>query len=348
MKTFEFGGSLIDEPSTPFIVAEVGVHHKNSLSLAKEYILAASIAGANAVKFQTYQAARLATHWAPTYWDSEPGKTQFDIFSERSRLSLKDYRELFSYSRELGILFFSTPFDEESAEMLNSFDVSGYKMASADITNLPLLRSIAAFGKPVMLSTGAATLNEVRVAVEAVEKGGSPVAILHCTLSYPTRIEDANLRRITLLQESFPALAVGYSDHTQPQDSELACPLAVVLGACIIEKHFTLNKHLDDDDHYHAVDREGLARLVRNCKDAHLMTGPAQELVPAEEPARIYARRSIVARAPIARGQTINETDLDCKRPGTGLPPFSMDQIVGRRTLRDLIADEQIALADLE
>jgi N-acetylneuraminate synthase len=259
-----------------------------------------------------------------------------------------EYAELCQFSAELGILFLSTPFDPEAATMLNDLGMVAFKIASADLTNVPLLQTVAGFGKPVLLSTGAATFEEVRWAFDLMTGADLPVALLHCTLSYPTHLRDANLQRITALRDAFPHTIIGYSDHTQPQDSELACPLAVALGARIIEKHYTLDKSLSEDDHYHAVDTAGLTRLVTNCRDAEQLTSNYREITASEQPARQFARRSIVAARALKQGTRLTELDLDCKRPGTGLAPIQMPQLLGKILNRDLAEDELLALEFVE
>lgn len=344
----EIAGRPVGPGQPPFTIAEVGVHHYNSLELAKAYILAAKVAGVDAVKFQTYSADRLAAKWAPTYWNDGSGRTQHDIFAERSLLTDADYDELFAYAAELGVLFLSTPFDTDAARMLGDRGMAAFKIASADITDLPLLRAVAAYGRPVLMSTGASTLDEVAVALDTVREAGAPVALLHCSLSYPTAVPDANLGRLRALAERFEGVVLGYSDHTQPQDSELTCPLAVALGASIIEKHFTLNKALEGDDHYHAVDADGLARLVKNCREAHLMARDLGEMTEAEQAARSFARRSIVAARALPAGTVLTEADVDFKRPGTGVSPARLSEVLGRRLTRDLAADDLVMLEDLD
>ena len=346
--TLQIGPHAIGDAREPFVMAEAGVHHYNSVELAKAYLRRARIAGAHAVKFQTYDAGRLAARWAPAYWAEGTGRTQYEVFAERSLLSKDDYRELFAYAAELGVLLLSTPFDPDAARMLNDLGMPGFKIASADITDLPMLRVIATFGKPIVLSTGASTMDEIRRTVGALRSSGCPLALLHCTLTYPTAIEDANLRRITVLREEFPDLVIGYSDHTQPQDSELACPLAVGLGARIIEKHYTLNKALPEDDHYHAVDQAGLCRLVKNCRDAWRQTWPYAEIAECETAARTNARRSIVAARDLPAGHVIAADDVDAKRPGTGISPVEIDSVTGRRTTRAFEADELIVFDALD
>jgi sialic acid synthase SpsE len=344
----KIGSFSIEASAPPFVIAEAGVHHFNSVELAKQYIVQARIAGVQAIKFQTYSADRIAARWAPTYWDAGDGKTQHDIFASRSRISKEGYADLFAFARELGVMFLSTPFDPDAAVLLNGFGMEAYKIASADITNWPLLETVASFKKPMVLSTGASTIDEVRKTVAMLRDKKADIALLHCSLSYPTPIKDANLSRIGMLQHAFPDLHIGYSDHTEPQNSMLACPIAVSMGARILEKHFTLNKLEDDDDHYHAVDAAGLARLVRDCKDAYLMTKPAQELTDKESPARSFARRSIVAARALPAGKRIEQADIDFKRPGTGLSPTEANVVLGKKLKRALALDELVKLEDLE
>ncbi len=341
-------GRAIGPGERPYVIAEAGVHHYNSLDLARELVSRAAAAGADAVKFQTYTASRLAARWAPTYWESTAGATQYDIFAERSLLVRDDYAELFTHAARVGITCLSTPFDPDAAEMLAGLGMPAFKIASADITDLPLLRACAAHGRPMLLSTGASTMQEVHRAVDAVRAEGASVGLLHCTLAYPTPLSQANLRRLEMLAIEFPDVVLGYSDHTQPQDSEYACPTSVALGASIVEKHFTLDKSLPGDDHYHAVDPEGLARLVKNCTDVWMMTREPVEIEPAEEAARSYARRSVVAARNLRAHTILQITDVDFKRPGTGIDPSEVASVLGRRLTRDFAEDELIDLDGLE
>lgn len=344
----EIENHVIGDDHPPFIIAEAGVHHYNSVEIAKTLIVSAKIAGVDAIKFQTYTANRLATRWAPKYWSDESGETQYEVFAERDKLGKNDYIELSEFAGEVGIIFLSTPFDPDSAALLNDLNIPAFKIASADLTNYPLLKIVRSFEKPVILSTGASTFAEIEQSLAVISDCSAPVALLHCSLSYPTVVHDANLLRIQMLRERFPDVVIGYSDHTQPQDSEMACPLSVALGARIIEKHFTLNKLLPADDHYHAVDQKGLANLVKNCADAYAMTKQCVEMTKSEEAARTYARRSIVAANSLPRGTVLSMSDIDCKRPGTGLSPNKIENILGKRITRNIDADELIKLEDLE
>jgi sialic acid synthase SpsE len=346
--TVSIAGRLVGESRPPYVIAEVGVHHQGDLELACRYVAAAHTAGADAVKLQTYTADALTTAWAPTYWAAPAGETQHSVFASKRPLSGEEYREIATVARRLGIDFLSTPFDEDSVSLLGSVGVPAFKVASADITDLPLLRAIARARLPVLLSTGASELDEVRVALETVRAQGAPVVVMHCSLAYPTPLEHANLRRLKVLAATFPDVVLGYSDHTCPDDSELACPLSVAYGARVVEKHFTLDRSQVGDDHYHAVDPEGLARLVKACRDVWTMTRPGPEVTEVELPARALARRSIVAARAIPAGAVITSADIQFKRPGTGMSPAREHDVLGRRTKVSIAADDLIVEDDLE
>ena len=209
-----------------------------------------------------------------------------------------------------------------------------------------MLKHIKQFNKPILLSTGASTFEEIRRTVELLD--GVPIALLHCSLSYPTTVADANLNRIQMLKEEFPHIILGYSDHTQPQDSEITCPLSVGLGVKVIEKHYTLNKYAEEDDHYHAVDQDGLKRLVKNCRDAFLMMQGSVEITDVELEARKFARRSIVANTHLSAGTILKAEHLAYKRPGTGISPTDVNRVIGKHLTQNVEADALITTDLLE
>ncbi len=345
---FDIGQFRIGGTCDPFVIAEAGVHHYGSLESAKAYIDAAAAAGAQSIKFQTYTADKLVTTWAELYWDDRRYKTQYDVFKEKAGFNAAQYAELAAHAARRDIVLLSTPFDTESASMLNEIGMTAYKIASADVTNLPLIRHIARFDKPVLLSTGASHFSEVEDAVRAIREVHGRIALLHCSLAYPTPLKDANLARIDALAARFPDCVIGYSDHTLPEESELPCPLAVSRGARVVEKHFTLDRRLPGDDHYHAVDPAGLSRLVENCAKAALLPGDGREITEVEQAARRSARRSIVAARPLAQGTVLSGEDLDYKRPGHGLPPSRAESVIGMRLTRDVSYDALILPEMLE
>ena len=358
LKTIKIGSKTVSEDSEPFIVAEIGVNFYDIASkydidlieAAKLMIKEAKEAGADAVKFQTYKAERLASKFSPAYWDlsKEPTSSQYELFKKYDKLSEEDWIELANYSSKLGIIFLSTPFYKEAVDFLDKV-VPAFKISSSDITNIPFIRYIARKGKPILLSTGASTLSEISEAVSAIfEEDNRDVVIMHCTLCYPTPYECANLNMIKYLRTVFPDCLIGYSDHTVPDESMLVLTLAYLFGARVIEKHFTLDKTLPGNDHYHAMDPEDLRKFRRNISLIRKIAGEyVKRPVDCEKSGRKYARRSIVAKHFIKKGSTITEDDLDFKRPGTGISPKFVHLVVGRKAKRDIHPDEILTWNDI-
>jgi sialic acid synthase SpsE len=334
-----------------FIVAEAGVNHKGSLERARQMIWEAAGAGADAIKFQSYKAETLVTRWAPRYWqDDEPSGTQYAIFKQSDAFGEQEFATLYQECERVGICFLSTPFDLRFVDLLDEMGMPAFKVASADITNHPMLRRIAAKGKPVLVSTGASTAEEIRAAVQVIHsEGNDQIVLLHCVLSYPTPDEQANLLRIPALGRAFPDCIVGLSDHTIPDASVTVPVAAVALGAAVVEKHFTLNRSWPGDDHYLSVDPPLLSTMVKNIRIVEAALGsPELGVLPVEEPARQYARRSIVAAQDIPAGTRLSQDMLIMKRPGTGIPPSQMDRVVGRVTKTTVREDEALAWGMLE
>ena len=337
--------------ASPYVIAEIGVNHENDLERARRMIRQVAAAGGSAAKFQTYTAAKLASRFSPAYWDrqKEPTDSQFELFRKYDRFGAAEYRELAAACRSAGIDFLSTAFDPDGVELLAAL-VPAFKVASADITNLPLLEAVAVHRKPVLISTGASTIDEIRAAVACLERHGAPaVALLHCVLSYPTAPSDANLNVIRTLQKEFAGYPVGYSDHVPPDPDMVTLAAAYVLGARIIEKHFTDDKRLPGNDHYHAMDQDDLRKAVDQCERARVLLGSGvKEVGPAEQDARRFARRSLVAARALPEGHTLRPDDLLIKRPGTGIPPTALGDVVGRRLARRVVEDEVLTYGHLE
>ena len=315
----------------PYVIAEAGVNHEGDMGIARRLIDEAAEAGANAIKFQTYKAGMLASKNSPSYWDTtkEPTKSQFELFSKFDKFWKPEYEELKKQCDIVGIEFMSTPFDLESANFLSDL-VDVFKISSSDITNKPFIKNIAAYGKPVILSTGASSSDEISEALEWIGLGKLPVAILHCVLNYPTLDGDSNLGMILGLRKQFPNVIVGYSDHTMPGDMK-NLEIATLLGAQIIEKHFTHDKTLQGNDHYHAMDKNDLRAFFTRIKDVQAIIGQeAKQILEIEKLARLNARRSLVARCRITRGSLVSEADLTWKRPAHGVSPKYIDEVVGR------------------
>lgn len=346
MKTIVIRDIILNEESRPFIVAEAGVNHENSMELARRLIDEAVLGRADAIKFQTYKAEKIAARESPTYWDASV--TQRDYFKKYDKFGEDEYRELAEYAEKKGIIFFSTPFDFEAVDLLDEL-VPIFKISSSDITNIPFLKYIAKKGKPIFLSTGASTIGEIEDAVLAMEtEGNSKIVLLHCILSYPTEYEDANLNMIKHIQNVFPNYLVGFSDHTKPDPNLITLTTAVMLGAKVIEKHFTYDKSLKDNDHYHAMDYRDLIILNNNLNIIEKILGDAiKRPIKSEMRARDYARRSIVANVNISKGEKINSDMLTYKRPGTGISPKYLDLVLERIAQKDIKKDEVITWHDL-
>lgn len=342
MKIESIGGIPVTA-ERPFLVAEAGVNHEGSMEKAFEMIDAAANAGADMIKFQSYKAETLASKDSPAYWDrtKEAADSQYTLFKRYDSFDVDDYRKLKARCDEKGILFGSTPFDLYFADALDDL-LSAHKIASADITNTFLLKKIAAKGKPVMISTGASHLGEIEQALRILEENGAPsVALLHCILQYPTPPEHSNLRSIPYLARTFPDVSIGWSDHVPPVDGCLAMLTAWLLGATVLEKHYTLDKSLPGNDHYHAMDPDDI-KLFRSQQQqmASMLGQEAKTCFPFEQEARKQARRSLVAAVNIAKGAVIGPDMLIAKRPGTGISPLHAELIVGRAAPRDIAADE--------
>jgi N-acetylneuraminate synthase len=329
-----------DDSVSPYIIAEIGVNHEGSLDTAKALVKSAWQGGANAVKFQTYKADKIAVQNSPAYWDRklESTDSQYKLFKKYDSFNYEEFNVLASYCREIGINFLSTPFDIESADYLAPM-MSAIKISSSDITNRPFIEHLCGYGKPIVLSTGASYFYEIAQAVEWISEFDLPLSLLHCILSYPTVEADANLSRISYLQQRFPDIPIGYSDHTLPDDMEV-CTIAAVLGARIIEKHFTNDKTLPGNDHYHAMDCDDLKRLRQRISRINRVMGTqTSRLIPAEAQARDHARRSLVTARPVVEGSIIRMADLTFKRPASGISPRAIGEVVGRTAARTISAD---------
>ena len=334
----------------PYLIAEMGVNFYDTakvlgispLEAAKLYIDKAAEAGADCAKFQSYKAGTIVSKNSPAYWDltKEPTPSQYELFLKHDGFGETEYRELCDYTHSKGLDFTSTPFDYASADYLESM-VDFYKISSSDITNLPFIRHIARKGKKVMLSVGASYMSEVDEAVRALrEEGCGDIVLLHCVLSYPTLPQDANLNVITTLKKAWPELSIGFSDHVAPDPGMLTLATAYMLGAEVIEKHFTLDKSLPGNDHYHAGDPNDFRKAREAFEWIDKVLGsPEKTVLPCEEIPRREARRSLVLTRSIKAGEPIQAADLMAKRPGTGIPPRYADIVAGRKAQRDLEED---------
>ncbi|GAB6190219.1 N-acetylneuraminate synthase family protein [Marinitoga arctica] len=335
----------------PYIIAEAGVNHEGDIEKAKLMIKQAAEAGADAIKFQTYKAEKLASKYSPSYWDTtkENTKNQYELFKKYDKFWKNEYELLAEYSEKCGIDFMSTPFDFESADFLDPL-IPAYKIASADITNIPFLKYIAKKEKPILLSTGASSISEIWKAVETIKnEGNDNIILLHCVLNYPTNLENANIGMIKDMNEKFPDYIIGYSDHTLPNGMKDVLTAAWLMGAQVIEKHFTFDKSLPGNDHYHAMDKTDLKQFVEHISNLQKIIGKTKkDYLESEIPARNNARRSLIAAKFIPKGKVITKEDIDIKRPGIGVPPELYDKVIGSISTRDINEDEIIYFGDFK
>lgn len=346
----QLGERTVSRTTKPYVIAEIGVNHEGNLDMAMTLIDQAKEGGADAAKFQTYKSEKLASKHSPAYWDpnAEPTTSQRELFAKYDAFGLDEYRALADHCQEVGIDFVSTPFDLEAVDFLDPL-MPFFKIASADITNIPLLRCIAAKKKPVLLSTGAATLAEIDTAYDTLSKTGcADIALLQCTLNYPCPDKNANLNMIDGLAETYPNCVIGYSDHTVPNDEMMILTAAWLKGAAIIEKHFTHDKTLPGNDHYHAMNTTDCKRFVDNINYLYKALGQTKKEPLADEaPAREHARRSITTKRPIKAGETLTEDMMICKRPAHGISPLHWDEVIGRKTVSSLDDDHPLQWQDL-
>ncbi len=333
----------------PFIIAEAGVNHEGRMDLARRLIEEAREGGADAIKFQTYKAGKIASKHSPAYWDTnkEPTGSQFELFQKYDQFGEDEFRAIKEHCDKVGIEFLSTPFDVDSAAYLNGM-MGVFKISSSDITNKPFIQDMAKYGKPILLSTGASTLAEIAEAVSWIEPFGVPLALLHCVLNYPTPDANATLGSIPMLCRHFPQHLIGYSDHTEPKDMK-SLEVAALLGARVLEKHFTFDKTLPGNDHYHAMDKEDLKAFRASMDRIRALVGPiALGALDAEKPAIINARRSLVANRPIPAGKIITREDLTWKRPAHGISPRCIDEVLGMKARCDMAEDTVLRWGLLE
>ncbi len=330
-----------------YFIAEIGVNHEGSINLAKKLIKEAKFAGADAVKFQTYKASKIASKYAKAYWDikKEPTKNQFDLFKKYDSFNESDYKLLSKYCKKISIDFMSTPFDLQSAIFLNKY-VSSFKISSSDITNYPLLEKISKFNKPVILSTGASNINEINKA-EKIFKN-KKLVLLHCILNYPTDDKNVNLGMMLDLKKKFPKRIIGYSDHSTPKDTKVL-EVAVLLGAKVIEKHFTLDKKSKGNDHYHSFDKKDFKILKKKLKRIFTIIGKYKKnYLKSEIVSRKHARRSLYANRELKKGNKIKFTDLISLRPAIGLSPIKYRKLIGKKLTKNISKGEIIKISNFK
>ena len=343
MRKVKIADRLVGEGEPCFVIAEAGVNHNGDINQARKLIDTARDAGADAVKFQTFKAENVVTRDAEkAAYQKETTlreESQHEMI-KKLELTNRDFEELFAYAMNEGIIFLSSPFDEESVELLDGLGVPAFKVASGEITNFPLIRHIAKKGKPIVLSTGMSTLPEIDEALQVITgEGIGEIVLLHCVTAYPAKIDDMNLRAMETLRYAFK-LPVGLSDHTTGITISIA---AAALGACVIEKHFTLDKNLPGPDHQASLEAEELKQMIEAIRDVEKAMGdgikrPTQE----EEEIKRVVRRSIVATTDIPSGVVITKDMLGIKRPGSGIEPRYLHEVVGSISKTRIERDETV------
>ena len=346
----KFNYNKILKENKPYIIAEIGVNHECSIKKAKKLILLSKKGGADAAKFQTYKASKLAMINSKAYWNTKKEKTksQYELFSKFDKFDYKDYVNLARYCKTIKIDFLSTPFDTDAVDMLSPL-VSAFKISSSDITNYPLIKKISNTKKPVIISTGASTLEEIKNTVRILKKKTKKIVIMHCILNYPTSDSDANLKMISSLKNNFKDYVIGYSDHTLPDKNMLNINTAFTLGAKVIEKHFTLNKKQKGNDHYHAMDINDLKILKNNLKKTVQILGNRnkKEVLVSEKKSRKFARRCIVIKNDIKKGSILKEKDIIALRPNVGISTIHWKTVIGKRLKKNLRASTVLRTKDI-
>ena len=339
---------MFDDGKPCFIIAEAGVNHNGDINIAKKLVDAAFETGANAVKFQTFKAENLVTKKAPKadYQKKSTGNgNQYEML-KKLELSYEDHVLLKKYCEDKGIMFISTPFDFESVDLLEKLDIPLYKISSGDLTNIPLLRYIGKLNKPMIVSTGMSNLGEVEIAVNTIKEcGNNEITLLHCTSNYPTAYDDVNLNAMITLKNAFN-LPVGYSDHTIGIEVPIA---AVAMGVKVIEKHFTLDKEMEGPDHRASLNPQELKNMVDSIRNIEKAFGDGiKKCNINEESTKKVARKSIVARVNIRKGEVISYDKIAFKRPGNGISPIFMDEIIGKVAIEDIDGETFITFSNVK
>lgn len=329
------------------IIAEVGVNHDGSIEKAYEMVDAASYAGADIVKFQTFKADNLVTEYAKKadyqFNENRNIESQYEML-KRLELTKEDHLKLIDYCKEKNIEFFSSAFDLESIEFLDSLKLKRFKIPSGEITNLSYLRKIASYGKEVILSTGMSDMNDIKYALDELVANGTKkemISVLHCSTEYPTPMHEVNLKAMLAIKDKFD-VQIGYSDHTEGIEVSIA---AVAMGANIIEKHITLNKNSDGPDHSASTEPEEFKKMVCSIRNIEVSLGDGIKApTKSEQKNMLVARKSIVAAKEIKKDEILTEENLSVKRPGSGISPMQLDTVIGTPAIKNFTKDEMIVV----
>ena len=338
---------IIDDQSDCYVIAEIGHNHQGNLETAKELFAAAKECGVNAVKLQKRDNRSLFTREMfdkPYDHENSFGPT-YGLHREALEFGRAEYLELAAYARELGLTFFSTAFDFASADFLAELEMPAYKIASGDLINTPLLKHVAAFQKPMIVSTGGGTMDDVRRAYDTIMPINPQLCLMQCTAGYPAAFEELNLRVITTFRETFPEVVAGLSSH----DNGIAMALiGYVLGARIVEKHFTLNHTMKGTDHAFSLERVGMRRMVRDLhRSRQAMGDGVKQPYPSEKSPLFKMAKKLVAARDLPAGHSLRREDIAIKSPNDGLPPYELDNVIGMVTTKPLTADESLSFEHL-
>ena len=340
MRQLIIANRVINDDSEAYVIAEIGHNHQGSLKTAKELFQAAAECGVAAAKLQKRDNRSLYTRemYDKPYENENSFGATYGEHREFLEFGRKEYAALQAYAKELGVDFFATAFDIASADFLEALDVPAYKMASGDLKSLPLLKHVAAFGKPMIVSTGGALLDDVRRAYEAILPINPNLAILQCTAGYPAAFEELDLRVISTYRDHFPKAVIGFSSH----DNGIAMPVAAyILGARIVEKHFTLNRAMKGTDHAFSLEPVGLRKMVRDLDRTFKAMGDGtKKLYDSERAPIIKMGKSLVVARNLPSGHVIGARDVVMKSPAGGIPPYDLDKVIGRTTLKPLHEDD--------
>lgn len=348
MRRLEIDGFVIDDSSECYVIAEIGHNHQGSVEKCKELFRQAKDCGANAVKLQKRDNRALYTRemFDKPYENENSFGPTYGLHREALEFGWDEYCELKRYAAELGITFFATAFDFQSADFLAELDVPAFKIASGDVKNIPLMKHIARLGKPMVISTGAATMEDVQRVYDVLMPINPRFCLLQCTCSYPAEFAELDLRVIETYRERFPDIVIGLSSH----DNGIAMAVAAyVLGARVIEKHFTLNRAMKGTDHAFSLEPVGLRKMVRDLRRVRVALGDGVKKVYASEaPAVLKMGKKLVAARDLPPGTVLSAADVAIKSPGDGLPPYELERVLGAITTRPLRADENITFDVLD
>lgn len=348
LRQLKIGDLVINDENDCFVIAEIGQNHQGDLETCKRLFEAAKYCGVDAVKIQKRNNRFLYTsrYFNSPYNSENAFGSTYGLHRQALEFTKREYQQLKKYAEKLGLVFFATAWDEKSADFLNDLGVLCFKVASADVTSIPLLRYIAKFKKPMIISTGTATLEDVKRAVSSIIPVNKKLAVLQCTAAYPAAAELLNIRVIETYRKEFPELVIGFSNHFNGISVD---PVAYTLGARIIEKHFTLDRSMKGSDHAFSLEPVGMRKLVRDLKRVKMALGDGVKRIYREEEAgKLKMGKSIVAAKHLKKGQKIGKNDIVFKSPGEGLPPFMVEQFYDRVIKMDLKPDELLSLDHIE